>query len=91
MTNRCDFTEQTSVETEDGRQRPDMVVNLPGGRTIVIDCKASLDAFLDAAAAPDEDNRRCIFSGTASRFAPARANWPPRHTGISSSNRRSSS
>ncbi len=58
MSNRCDFTEQTSVETEEGRQRPDMIVNLPGDRTIVIDCKASLDAFLDAAAAPDEDIRR---------------------------------
>jgi DNA recombination protein RmuC len=58
MSNRCDFTEQTSVNTEEGRQRPDMVVSLPGNRTIVIDCKASLDAFLDAAAAADEDIRR---------------------------------
>jgi DNA recombination protein RmuC len=58
MSNRCDFCEQADVETEDGRQRPDMVVNLPGERTIVIDCKAALDAFLDAAAAADEDNRR---------------------------------
>jgi DNA recombination protein RmuC len=58
MSDRCDFTEQTSVDTEEGRQRPDMVVSLPGGRTIVIDCKAALDAFLDAAAAPDEDVRR---------------------------------
>jgi DNA recombination protein RmuC len=58
MSNRCDFSEQTSVDTEDGRQRPDMIVNLPGDRTIVIDCKTALDAFLDAAAAPDEDTRR---------------------------------
>jgi DNA recombination protein RmuC len=58
MSNRCDFCEQGSVESEDGRQRPDMVVNMPGQRTIVIDCKAALDAFLDAAAAADEDNRR---------------------------------
>ena len=58
MSNRCDFTEQGSVESEDGKQRPDMVVNLPGDRQIVIDCKAALDAFLDAAAAPDEDARR---------------------------------
>ena len=49
MSSRCDFCEQTSVDTEDGRQRPDMIVNLPGERQIVIDCKASLDAFLDAA------------------------------------------
>jgi DNA recombination protein RmuC len=39
-----------------------MLVNLPGGRQIVIDCKASLDGFLDAAAAPDEDNRRVCMA-----------------------------
>jgi DNA recombination protein RmuC len=59
MSNRCDFCEQESVDTDDGKQqRPDMIVNLPGERTIVIDCKAALDAFLDAASAADEDNRR---------------------------------
>src|SRR5689334_6823333 len=59
MSSRCDFCEQGSVDTDEGKQqRPDMVVNLPGERTIVIDCKAALDAFLDAAAATDEDNRR---------------------------------
>ncbi len=58
MSARCDFTEQASVNTEDGKQRPDMVVNLPGDRTIVIDCKASLDAFLDATAAADDDARK---------------------------------
>ncbi len=62
MSNRCDFVEQVTVdqkgEPEDGRQRPDMLVNLPGGRQIVIDCKATLDAFLDAAAASDEDVRK---------------------------------
>ncbi|MGH7178768.1 MAG: DNA recombination protein RmuC [Tepidisphaeraceae bacterium] len=58
MTNRCDFAEQPSVDTEEGRLRPDMVVNMPGSRTIVIDCKASLDAFLDAAAANDEAQRK---------------------------------
>src|SRR5581483_11682362 len=62
MSSRCDFFEQTTVDGEDGRQRPDMLVQLPGDRQIVIDCKASLDAFLDAAAAPDEDNRRvCLM------------------------------
>ncbi|MGB7161017.1 MAG: DNA recombination protein RmuC [Tepidisphaeraceae bacterium] len=66
MSNRCDFVEQMTVErrgdqggdTDDGRQRPDVLINLPGGRQIVIDCKATLDAFLDAAAAPDEDTRK---------------------------------
>jgi DNA recombination protein RmuC len=59
MSARCDFCEQESIDTDDGRQqRPDMIVNLPGRRTIVIDAKASLDAFLDAAAATDEDMRK---------------------------------
>jgi len=58
MSNRCDFVEQTTVDGEDGRLRPDMVVHLPGERQVVIDCKAALDAFLDAAAAADEDARR---------------------------------
>ena len=62
MNNRCDFTEQTTVDSDDGRLRPDMVVHLPGERSIVIDCKAALDAFLDASAASDEDARRqCLF------------------------------
>ncbi|HEV7301757.1 MAG TPA: DNA recombination protein RmuC [Tepidisphaeraceae bacterium] len=63
MTNRCDFFEQTSQATDDGnKQRPDMVVRLPGGREIVIDCKAVLDGFLDAVAATSEDSRRECLS-----------------------------
>ncbi len=61
MSDKCDFVEQHSVDTETGRQRPDMVVHLPGGRDVVIDCKAVLDAFLDAAAAPDESARRACM------------------------------
>jgi DNA recombination protein RmuC len=58
LSNRCDFVEQESVQTEQGRQRPDMVVKLPGDRDVVIDCKTCLDAFLDAASATDDDMRR---------------------------------
>jgi len=58
LSNRCDFVEQESVESEQGRLKPDMVVNLPGQRDIVIDCKTCFDAFLDAAAATDDDARR---------------------------------
>ena len=58
LSSRCDFVEQHTVDGEDGRMRPDMVVHLPGEREIIIDCKASLDGFLDAAACEDEDNRR---------------------------------
>ena len=58
LTNKCDFVEQGIVDGEQGRLKPDMVVSLPGQRDVVIDCKTALDAFLDAAAATDEDSRR---------------------------------
>jgi len=58
MTNRVDFIEQMSIATEDGRLRPDMVVHLPGNRQVVVDCKAALDAFLDAAACADEEKKK---------------------------------
>ena len=45
----CDFTEQQSLTDAEGRQlRPDVVVHLPGGKSIVIDAKVSLVAYLDA-------------------------------------------
>ncbi|NCS65998.1 MAG: DNA recombination protein RmuC [Hydrogenophilales bacterium CG03_land_8_20_14_0_80_62_28] len=57
MQSRCDFDEQSSVTTEAGRQRPDMLVRLPGGKTIVVDVKTPIDAFMDAMAAEDEHQR----------------------------------
>jgi len=57
MVDHCDFVEQTSVQTEDGRLRPDLVVRLPAGKTIVVDAKASLNAYLEALEAPDDDAR----------------------------------
>jgi DNA recombination protein RmuC len=54
----CDFAVQATVATDDGRQRPDLVVRLPGGKSVVIDAKAPLDAYLDALEAPDEERRR---------------------------------
>lgn len=54
----CDFATQVTVETGDGRQRPDLVVRLPGGKQVVIDAKAPLDAYLDALDAVDDDRRR---------------------------------
>jgi DNA recombination protein RmuC len=57
MLDHCDFTEQTSVTTEDGRLRPDMVVRLPGGKNLVVDSKAPLEAYLNAQEAPEEEAR----------------------------------
>ncbi len=57
LTERCSFFTQHSQHTEDGVLRPDVVVPLPGGKSIVIDSKTPLDAFLTATAATDEERR----------------------------------
>lgn len=53
MSRHCDFTPQVSGSTADGGVRPDLVVHLAGGRSIVVDAKAPLHAYLAAAAADD--------------------------------------
>jgi DNA recombination protein RmuC len=53
----ADFQTEVSIEGEDGRLRPDVIVRLPGGRTLVIDAKCSLNAYLDACEATDDDRR----------------------------------
>jgi DNA recombination protein RmuC len=58
MSARCDFDEQVGVTTDDGAQRPDMVVRLAGGKNIVVDSKVSLAAYLEAAETSDEQVRR---------------------------------
>lgn len=57
MLEHCDFEEQVNHDTEHGRMRPDMVVNLPGGRHIVVDAKSPVDAYLTAVEAEDEVSR----------------------------------
>jgi DNA recombination protein RmuC len=57
LVDRCDFTEQAHTRTDDGVQRPDLVVHLVGGRRVVVDAKVPLDAFLDATGTDDEDER----------------------------------
>ncbi|MCK9388350.1 MAG: DNA recombination protein RmuC [Sulfuritalea sp.] len=58
MLDHCDFFEQESTNTEDGRLRPDMVVKLPGGKNIVVDAKAPLAAYLEALEATDEEEKK---------------------------------
>ncbi len=57
MIKYCDFYEQETKDTEDGRLRPDMIVRLPNERQIVVDSKAPLLAYLEALEAPTEDER----------------------------------
>ena len=56
-----DFQMEVSVEGDDGRLRPDAVVNLPDGRKLIIDAKCSLNAYLDACDEVDDDKRASCF------------------------------
>ena len=57
LTKRFDFEEQFSVDSDEGRRRPDVKVRMPGGGVFVIDAKCSLNAFLEAQDATDEAGR----------------------------------
>jgi DNA recombination protein RmuC len=57
MVAHCDFTEQTTIDTDDGRLRPDVLVRLPGGKLIVVDSKVPLDAYLSAMEATTDQER----------------------------------
>lgn len=58
MLEHCDFVEQAHVATEDGGLRPDVVVKLPGNKSLVIDAKTPMDAYLQALEATSEPDRR---------------------------------
>ncbi|MFN3520766.1 MAG: DNA recombination protein RmuC [Phenylobacterium sp.] len=62
LAHRYDFDEQFSLDTEEGRRRPDVTVRLPGGAVFVIDAKCSLNAFLDAQDAADEAAREAAYA-----------------------------
>ncbi|MBX3311735.1 MAG: DNA recombination protein RmuC [Microbacteriaceae bacterium] len=53
MLDHVDFTTQETFANEDGKVRPDMVINLPGGKKVPVDSKVPLDAFLEASQIPD--------------------------------------
>ena len=57
MLHRCDFEEQPGLWSDAGRQRPDLIVRLPLGKSIVVDSKVPLEAFLDAQEATDDEAR----------------------------------
>ena len=56
----CDFTEQASTDSEEGRRRPDVIVKLPGGGRFIIDAKCSLNAFLELQDAADDEAREAV-------------------------------
>jgi DNA recombination protein RmuC len=61
LSEHIDFQTEVSVDTDDGRLRPDVIVSLPGGRKLVIDAKCSLNAYLDACDEVDDEKRDACF------------------------------
>jgi len=61
LTGHFDFVEQFSVDSEEGRRRPDVIVRLPGAALFAIDAKCSLNAFLEAQDAADEVAREAAL------------------------------
>jgi DNA recombination protein RmuC len=69
MLSYCDFAEQETIVSETGRLRPDLVVKLPGGKSVVVDAKTPLQAFLDAFETTDEEARRAALANHARQVA----------------------
>jgi DNA recombination protein RmuC len=58
MVAHCDFSEQVHLSGADGVQRPDVVVHLAGGKSVVVDAKVPLAAYLDALATDDPEEQQ---------------------------------
>src|SRR5262249_62431990 len=69
MVKNCDFLEQETREGDGVRIRPDMVVRLPGDRSLVVDAKVPLTAYLDAVAATDEGTSRAALQRHSQQVA----------------------
>ena len=65
MTAGVDFEMQVTITGEDGRLRPDVIIHLPGGKSIIVDAKTPLDAYLSAVEAEDEDARKQLIADHA--------------------------
>jgi DNA recombination protein RmuC len=65
MVEHCHFSEQETITTESGRIRPDVIVNLPGGKHVVVDAKVPLDAYLRALEAADDESRQRLLADHA--------------------------
>ncbi len=57
MSEHCDFSEQQSIKSEDGTLRPDLIIHLPGGRSVAVDAKVPFDAYWEGVSAESESAR----------------------------------
>jgi DNA recombination protein RmuC len=62
LTEHVDFITEASVTVEDGRLRPDAIIRIPGGRSLVIDAKVSLNDYQDGFNADDDDVRQIAMA-----------------------------
>lgn len=65
MIPHCDFNEQATIDAGDRRQRPDLIINLPGERAVVVDAKVPLAAFLRVVDAQSDQERRAALADHA--------------------------
>lgn len=81
MVKHCDFFEQQSTDSDAGRTRPDMIIRLPGDRTVVVDSKAPLESYLESLETSDERlraeklNRHASLVRTHIRNLSAKGYW----------------
>ncbi len=68
MVEHCDFFEQETQSTESGRSRPDLRIQLPGMRNVVVDSKVPLKAYLEAMESADESARGAKLSEHANQI-----------------------
>jgi DNA recombination protein RmuC len=62
MFEHCDFEEQVSVEDDNGKLRPDMIIKLPGNKKLVVDSKAPLSAYMKMFETDDEDQQKMLLT-----------------------------
>lgn len=68
LSHHIDFKTEASHNTEDGKLRPDVLINLPGGRCIVVDSKVALSGYMDAAEATDDQTREILLKKHAAEI-----------------------
>jgi DNA recombination protein RmuC len=68
LAHHIDFTQQSSHDTENGKLRPDVLINLPGGRCIVVDSKVALSGYMDSVEATDDQTREILLKKHAAEI-----------------------